>query len=102
MPSASANEKSPTLNCPCPAAGERQCAPQHEVRAVSQDQLDNEREQHIADCAWLMERAMARWEAHGDFDARGEADRWRLLRDEAVKARSPEQVARMEVERGLA
>lgn len=60
-----------------------------------------ELERHIEDCAWLMERAYARFEASGCFGDRGEADRWRVLRDAAVKARSPAQVARMEAERGL-
>lgn len=63
---------------------------------------DEEREAHIRDCAWLMEDAMRRWCETGDFGYRGEADRWRLLMEEAIKARSPEYVAKLERERGLA
>jgi hypothetical protein len=66
--------------------------------AVSDDEL----EQHIQHCTHLMELAYGRYEATGCFSDRGEADRWRLARDEAVKARSPAQVAKMERERGLA
>jgi hypothetical protein len=62
---------------------------------------DDERESHIRDCAWLMEDAMRRWHETSDFGYRGEADRWRLLMEEAIRGRSPAQVARMEAERGL-
>ena len=71
-------------------------SPSHIERSI------DEHEQHIKDCAWLMERAYARYEETGCFAARGEADRWRILRDEAVKARSPEAVAELEAARGLA
>lgn len=63
---------------------------------------DEERERHIRSCGTLMEAAMQRWHDHGDFADRGEADRWRLLMQEAIKGRSAAQVARMERERGLA
>jgi predicted RNA-binding Zn ribbon-like protein len=63
---------------------------------------DTELERHIQDCGWLMEDAMRRWCETGDFGYRGEASRWKLLMEEAIKSRSPEQVARMERERGLA
>jgi hypothetical protein len=63
---------------------------------------DAERERHIRDCAWLMEDAMRRYYETGCFGYRGEASRWRLLMEEAIKGRSAEQVARMERERGLA
>lgn len=62
---------------------------------------DAELESHISSCTYLMERAYADYEATGCFSDRGEADRWRVLRDEAVKARSPAAVRRMENERGL-
>lgn len=75
--------------------GERLSA---EVHALT----DDERERHIHSCAVLMEQAMQRWHDHGDFADRGEADRWRLLMQEAIKGRSAAQVARMERERGLA
>jgi hypothetical protein len=63
---------------------------------------DNEREAHIRDCAWLMEDAMRRWHETSDFGYRGEADRWRLLMEEAIRGRSPEFVRKLELERGLA
>lgn len=63
---------------------------------------DEEREDHIRDCSWLMELAYARYAEGGNFADRGEADRWMRLRDEAVRGRSASQVARMEAERGLA
>jgi predicted RNA-binding Zn ribbon-like protein len=62
---------------------------------------DTELERHIQDCGWLMEDAMRRWCETGDFGYRGEASRWKVLMEEAIKSRSPEQVARMERERGL-
>lgn len=62
---------------------------------------DAERERHIKHCGELMELAMQRWYETGDFGHRGEADRWRILMEEAIKSRSPAQVARMEAERGL-
>lgn len=63
---------------------------------------DKERELHIKSCAWLMEDAMRRYYETSCFSHRGEADRWRLLMEEAIKSRSPAQVKRMERERGLA
>jgi hypothetical protein len=63
---------------------------------------DGEREKHIKDCAWLMEDAMRRYYETGCFSHRGEADRWRLLMEEAIRGRSAEVVARMEKERRLA
>lgn len=63
---------------------------------------DAERELHIKDCAWLMEDAMQRYYETGCFSHRGAADRWRLLMEEAIKGRSPEYVAKLEKDRGLA
>jgi hypothetical protein len=63
---------------------------------------DEERELHIKQCAWLMEDAMRRWHETSDFGYRGEADRWRLLMEDAIRGRSAAQVTRMEAERGLA
>lgn len=62
---------------------------------------DEERELHIRSCGYLMENAMRRWCETGDFGYRGEADRWKVLMQEAIKGRSAAQVARMERERGL-
>ncbi len=66
-----------------------------------QRMTDEEREEHIQSCGRLMEAAMERWERDGLIVDRGDADRWHLLMVEAIKARSPAQVARMERERGL-
>jgi hypothetical protein len=62
---------------------------------------DSEVEKHIRDCGWLMEDAMRRYCETGCFSYRGEADRWKLLMEEAIRGRSAEQVARLEKERGL-
>jgi hypothetical protein len=75
------------------------------IDGVSQLRLsltDEERERHIRSCGILMEAAMRSWSETGDFTYRGEADRWKLLMQEAIKGRSPAQVAKMERERGLA
>lgn len=54
---------------------------------------DEEREAHIRDCAWLMEDAMRRWYESGCFSHRGEADRWRLLMEEAMREREQQRGA---------
>lgn len=48
---------------------------------------DAELEQHIASCTYLMESAWADYEESGCLGARGTADRWRVLRDEAERER---------------
>lgn len=63
---------------------------------------DQEREQHIRDCGVQMQRAMLAYQQSGCLSDRGEADRFRLLMEEAIRGRSPEYVARLETERGLA
>jgi len=63
---------------------------------------DTERETEIAALTAAMEAAYATWERDGCFAARGEADRLMRARDDLVRGRSAEQVARMESERGLA
>lgn len=72
------------------------------VGADAEPMSDAERELHIRSCGYLMEDAMRRWCETGDFGYRGEADRWRILMEQAIKSRSAAQVARMERERGLA
>jgi len=62
---------------------------------------DSERELHIKNCGELMQAAWQRYEESGCFDARGEADMWRVLMCAAIQGRSPEFVARMEKERGI-
>lgn len=61
-----------------------------------------ELELHIKDCGIQGMRAYARYEAHGDFADRGEADRFFLLQREAVALRSPATVRAMEKALGLA
>jgi hypothetical protein len=63
--------------------------------------VDAENEKHAAACGWLSLRAYAAYEAFGCEEDRAEARRWGEMRDQAVRARSPAQVARMEKERGL-
>jgi hypothetical protein len=62
---------------------------------------DAERELHIKSCAKVVEDCMQRWYETGCFAYRGDADRFRLLMEEAIKGRSLAQVRRMERERGL-
>lgn len=50
---------------------------------------DSEREAHIADCGRLMKKA------YDEGDHAG-ARRWLELQNEAIRARTPRQVARME------
>lgn len=68
----------------------------------TQPLTDEEREDHIRDCTRLMEAAYERYEDSSNLADRGEADHWRILRDEAVKGRSAGMVAKLERERGLA
>jgi hypothetical protein len=72
------------------------------VLNTTPEALDAEREAHIVACGNLMQAAYARYEAHGCFGDRGEANYWRRVQAEAIAARSPEQVVRMEAARGLA
>ncbi len=63
---------------------------------------DSELEAHIEHCTHLMELAYDRYEQTSCFGDHGEATRWMRLRDDAIRARSPAQVRRMEAARGLA
>jgi len=62
---------------------------------------DTELEAHIADCGKRLIACMEAWEQGGNFADRGEAMYFERLQAEAIKARSVEQVRRMEVARGL-
>lgn len=62
---------------------------------------DGEREIRIGQHSSLMLHFMAEWDAHGNFDDRGHAERHLMLMADLIRDRSPEQVARMERERGL-
>ena len=62
---------------------------------------DEAREAEIARLSAEMEAAFAIWQSDGCFAARGDADRLMRQRDDLVRGRSAEQVARMERERGL-
>lgn len=57
--------------------------------------LDDELEKHIAGCYQMVTREYEAGNREG-------ADYWRLAAQEAQKLRSPEQVARMEADMGLA
>jgi hypothetical protein len=108
MPSPSSTlSQNPIENYPLPIiheeqGGERQSNGIAPVGMRGPAVSDNERELHIRNCGYLMEDAMRRWCETGCFSYRGEADRCRLLMQEAIRARSPEYVARLERERGLA
>ena len=62
---------------------------------------DTDREAEITRLSAEMEAAYAIWQSDGCFAARGDADRLMRERDDLVRGRSAEQVARMEQERGL-
>jgi hypothetical protein len=61
--------------------------PDHITEISTRSMSDRELSQHIKDCAWLMEDAMARYYETGCFSHRGDADRFRLLMEEAMKQR---------------
>lgn len=63
---------------------------------------DEGRERAIVTSGLEMQRAMREWEHTGCFAARGRADFWRVCMERDIHARSHEQVARLEQERGLA
>jgi hypothetical protein len=63
---------------------------------------DSEREAAIKRAGELIVHYMNLWEKTSDFQYRGDADRARRLMEILIKGRSPEQIARMERERGLA
>lgn len=56
---------------------------------------DDEREAHIRDCGKRMQEAY-------NAGNKQEAEYWMLAQNQAIAARSPEQVKRMEIARGLA
>ena len=62
---------------------------------------DTQRESEIARLSAEMEAAYALWQSDGCFAAKGRADSLMRQRDDLVRGRSAEQVARMELERGL-
>lgn len=62
---------------------------------------DTEREIKIQRAASGIEAAMHCWEQSGNFADRGRADRYRLEMEDLIRGRGPDQVARMEAQRGL-
>lgn len=62
---------------------------------------DEQREAAIALAAAAVERHMAEYERTHCFGAYGNADRARMSMESLIKLRSPEQIAKMERERGL-
>jgi hypothetical protein len=75
--------------------------PDHITEISTKSMSDRERELHIRDLGWLIEDSMARYYETSCLTHRGDADRFRLLMEEAIRGRSQEQVARLEKERGL-
>ena len=63
--------------------------------------LDDENEAHIASLNQLILECYAAYTAFGCEEDRAEAQHYAWMRNEAVKARSAYQVARMEQDRGL-
>lgn len=71
--------------------------------SVGQHRLsDSERENAIHRAGDLFLKYMAKYEATSDLQYLGDAKRALLNQSLLIKGRSPEQVARMEKERGLA
>ena len=62
---------------------------------------DTDREAEIARLSAEMEAAFAVWQSDGCFAAKDRADALMRQRDDLVRGRSAEQIARMEHERGL-
>lgn len=62
---------------------------------------DEEREEAIKAAGDLIVQKMEVWDKHGCFAARGDAIAAEIRQRALIKGRSPEQVARMEAERGL-
>ena len=60
-----------------------------------------ELESHIVECGERMKASMAMYSISSAFSDRGDADFWRISMEHAIRARTPETVARMEEERGL-
>ena len=73
----------------------------HLRRIAPAPMTDEAREAEIARLTQEMEAAYAIWQSDGCLAARGDADRLMRQRDDLVRGRSAEQVARMERERGL-
>lgn len=73
----------------------------HLRRIAPARMTDTERESEIARLTQEMEAAYAIWQSDGCFAARGDADRLMRERDDLVRGRSAERVARMEADRGL-
>lgn len=57
---------------------------------------DAEREQHIADCTWLMERSYDLFQQHGNPSDRDDAVLWMHRLHEAIRGRRPAVKAAME------
>jgi hypothetical protein len=63
--------------------------------------MNTAHESHIKHLGDQMTRAYEQYKATGCFDARGQADAYRLQMERAISERSPLVVAAMESERGL-
>ena len=62
----------------------------------------DELEAHIRDCGAHMQAAWSLFAETGWYEDRCDAIFWRKKMEDAIKARTPETVARMEEQRGLA
>lgn len=91
-----ADKDSRTSSSHSPAVGKRSPQLLEDVGEVPQDLNDKELERHIRDCGGRVLFHMAEWERFGNFADRGAAQYWLNLQNDAIRARSPAQVARME------
>ena len=73
----------------------------HLRRIAPAPMTDTAREDEIARLSAEMEAAYAVWQSDSCFAAKDRADSLMRQRDDLVRGRSAEQVARMERERGL-
>lgn len=73
----------------------------HLRRIAPAPMTDTQRESEIARLSAEMEAAYAVWQSDGCLAAKGRADALMRQRDDLVRGRSAERVARMERERGL-
>lgn len=68
---------------------------------AASESSDEDREQQIRQAGLDMQHAYWEYERTGDLGSLGEAHKHRIRMTELIRGRSPQQVARMEQERGI-
>jgi hypothetical protein len=91
----------PTVHFPNSAEGICQTKPQPLSDIPCAELSDEDRERLIRRAGRMMRIYMARYERSSCFADRGLADYWRMTMQADIKARSPDQVAKLERERGI-